>query len=374
VPGPAATAALRRAAACLLAALVPAAAAANPEWWETPGRPDLFPQVVGTQNFDPAYRFTEEPPLVEGAREIARMGSRILKTTTPPPAQLTQLLGMPFTHYLLWFRSSNRWTGGLTEEMRRQEYDATFAFARDLLTRPDAAGKTFLLGHWEGDWYLLPNKRRDIDAPALAVDGMVAWLNVRQRAIEDARRAVPDSRARVYQYAEVNRVRDAMVGGRRRMVDQVLPRVDVDLVSYSAYDSQQLPAAEVRATLDYINRQLRPKPGLPAKRVFIGECGLSWVACGSDPAEHDRRNREILAKLLSWRPAMVLYWQVYNNEVKDGRQLGFWLIDDRRRPVPLHATLVSLYAQQAARARSAGPPSAEESAALGERLLAPPAR
>ena len=360
--------AFRLAPACLL--LAAGLVAREPSWAETPGRPELFPQVVGTQHFGPAYTFTQEPPVIEGAREIARLGSRILKVSTPPPDQLTQLIGMPFTHYLLWWRSSNRWTSGMTEEMRRQEYDATLAFAKQLLSRPDAAGKTFLLGHWEGDWYLLPDKRRDIHVPALAAEGMVDWLNVRQRAIEDARRAVPGSRARVYQYAEVNRVRDAMVGGKRRMVDQVLPRADVDLVSYSAYDSQQLPAAEVRATLDYINRQLRPKAGLPAKRVFIGECGLSWVACGSDPAAHERRNREILGKFLSWRPAMILYWQVYNNEVKDGRQLGFWLIDDQRRPVPLHATLKGLLAAQEAHARGARGLGPDEAGAFSEAWLA----
>ena len=28
------------------------------------------------------------------------------------------------------------------------------------LTRYDTAGKTFFLGHWEGDWYLLPDEDR----------------------------------------------------------------------------------------------------------------------------------------------------------------------------------------------------------------------
>lgn len=68
-------------------------------------------------------------------------------------------------------------------------------------------------------------------------------------------------------------------------------------------------AEEVRATLDYVNAQLPPKAGLPAKRVFIGECGLSWKACRGDGAKHEQRNREILMKFLSWKQAMVLFWQ-----------------------------------------------------------------
>ncbi|NBV48407.1 MAG: hypothetical protein EBR95_05060, partial [Verrucomicrobia bacterium] len=120
----------------------------------------------------------------------------------------------------------------------------------------------------------------------------------------------------------------------------------VDFVSYSAYDCQLLPAEEVRATLDYVNAQLPPKAGLPAKRVFIGECGLSWKACGGDGAVHEKRNREILVKFLSWRPAMVLFWQYYNNEVVGGEQVGFWLVDHKNNKTPLHATLTALFAAQ----------------------------
>jgi hypothetical protein len=108
--------------------------------------------------------------------------------------------------------------------------------------------------------------------------------------------------------------------------------------------------------------------------VFIGECGLSWEACGGDGKVHEQRNREILAKFLSWRPALVLYWQLYNNEVKDGKQVGFWLIDDKKRPTPLHGTLRDLLAQQEEVAkemlqRSRRLPSFEEMAAFSENWL-----
>jgi hypothetical protein len=135
----------------------------------------------------------------------------------------------------------------------------------------------------------------------------------------------------VYTYAEVNRVMDAFKGGQQRMINAVIPKTNVDFLSYSAYDVQLQPLETVRAALDYANQQLPPKAGLPARRVFIGECGLSWEACGGDGKVHEQRNREILAKFLAWRPALVLYWQLYNNEVKDGKQVGFWLIDSPSR-------------------------------------------
>jgi hypothetical protein len=340
-----------------------------------PAMPDAFPQVVGTQVFGPAYKFTKEPAVLEAAQGISAMGSRILKINAVSGGQLTPFIAMPFTHYVLWYRSNGDWAGGLTPELRRREYDAMYLFTKDLLTRYDTAGKTFFLGHWEGDWYLLPDKDVKKDASPERVAAMIEWFAVRQKAVDDARAEVPYAKCRVYTYAEVNRVRDAMKDGRRRMVNAVLPKLNVDFISYSAYDCQLLPAEEVRATLDYVNAQVPPKAGLPAKRVFIGECGLSWQACEADGARHEQRNRELLGKLLSWRPAMVLFWQYYNNEVVAGRQVGFWLVDDRNQKTPLHATLTGLFAAQEEAAREMRQrarrlPSFEEIAAFSENWLA----
>lgn len=339
-----------------------------------PTLPDAFPQVVGTQVFGPAYKFTKDEAVLEAAKGISAMGSRILKINAVSGQQLTPYVAMPFTHYVLWYRSGNEWTKGFTPELRRREYNAVYLFTKDLLTRYDTAGKTFFLGHWEGDWYLLPDKDVKKDASPELTAAMIEWLNVRQKAVDDARSEVPYAKCRVYTYAEVNRVRDAMKDGRRRVVNAVLPKANVDFVSYSAYDSQLLPAEEVRATLDYVNAQLPAKPGLPAKRVFIGECGLSWKACGADGAKHEQRNREILAKLLTWKPAMVLFWQYYNNEVVDGEQVGFWLVDNKNNKTPLHATLTDLFAAQEEaakemRARTRRLPGYEEIAAFSENWL-----
>ncbi len=317
-----------------------------PELPPVPDMPDAFPQVLGTQIINPAYKFTKEDGVLEGAKEISKLGSRILKVDMPSPQVFTQLVAMPFTHYLVWYRSNGNWAKEWNAETRRREYNAVYAFTKDLLTRRDTTGKTFFIGHWEGDWYLLPDKNPKGEASPATMAAMIDWLNVRQEAVDDARREVPYTRCRVYTYAEVNLVRDAMKGGKQRMVNAVLPKVNVDFVSYSAYDVQTLPAEEVRATLDYINQQLPARPNLPSRRVFIGECGLSAQACGNDPKVHEMKNREIFTKFLSWRPPLVLYWQFYNNEVVDGKQVGFWLIDDKNKKTPLYDTLHELFVQQ----------------------------
>ena len=339
-----------------------------------PTMPDALPQVIGTQAFGPAYKFTKDEAVLEAAKGISAMGSRILKINAISGQQLTPYIAMPFTHYVLWYRSTNEWTKGFTPELKRREYNAVYLFTKDLLTRYDTAGKTFFLGHWEGDWYLLPDKDVKKDASPELVAAMIEWLNIRQKAVDDARAEVTYAKCRVYTYAEVNRVMDAFKGGQQRMINAVVPKTNVDFLSYSAYDVQLQPAETVRAALDYANQQLPPKAGLPARRVFIGECGLSWEACGGDGKVHEQRNREILAKFLSWRPALVLYWQLYNNEVKDGKQVGFWLIDDKKRPTPLHGTLRELLAQQEEVAkemlqRSRRLPSFEEMAAFSENWL-----
>jgi hypothetical protein len=339
-----------------------------------PTMPDAFPQVVGTQVFGPAYKFTKDEAVLEAAKGISAMGSRILKINAVSGQQLTPYIAMPFTHYVLWYRSSNEWTKGFTPELKRREYNAVYQFTKDLLTRHDATGKTFFLGHWEGDWYLLPDKDVKKDASPELTAAMIEWINIRQKAVDDARSEVPYTKCRVFTYAEVNRVRDAMKDGRKRMVNVVLPKVNVDFVSYSAYDCQLLPAEEVRATLDYVNAQLAAKPGLPPKRVFIGECGLSWKACGADGAKHEQRNREILAKLLTWKPAMILFWQYYNNEVVDGEQVGFWLVDHKNQKTPLHGTFTELFAAQEEAARelrykTRRLPAFEEMASFSENWL-----
>jgi len=43
---------------------------------------------------------------------------------------------------------------------------------------------------------------------------------------------------------------------------------------------------------------------------------------------------------LEWGCPFVLYWEMYNNEVRDGRQRGFWLIDNMgRSKQPVYLTL-----------------------------------
>lgn len=299
--------------------------------------PDVagFNYSIGTQTFGPAYRFTQEDAILESSKAILEMGSSIIKAAGAESRE--DLLALPFRTYFSWF-DGGEWQDGVTEREWTAIRDAAYAKARSLLTRFNGTGRTFFLGHWEGDWLLLGGTTASKDPSPIAIQGMVDWLNARQRGIDDAKKDTPHENVAVWQYTEVNRVRDAMLLGRQRVVNSVLPRANVDFVSYSAYDIMRLDQAAIDSTLDYVAGKLTPKPGLDGKRVFIGEFGISADETGYDGARHEKANRDIMVKFLDWGCPYVLYWQMYNNEIKEGEQRGFWLIDDKAVKQPLYQT------------------------------------
>jgi len=331
---------------------------------------DTFNYVLGTQTIGVKYQFTNETRLVETARRIHEMGSNLLKISMsrqycgktyslPRRDDVNSLvdlarkepsfraaLDMPFAYYHVWARcfASNRWTDGLSEKERKREYDELYALAAYLLDRYQGTGKTFVFGHWEGDWLLLKSFDRKKDPDPQAVKGMIDWLNVRQKAVDDAKRAA-DSDVRLYHYTEVNLVQKGMKGG-KCLVNDVLPHTKVDYVSYSSYDTTNPHAGDtgkaLKAALDYIESKLPPKEGLRGRRVFIGEYGFPLQSTKT-PQKQDRHARDVCRAALEWGCPFVLYWQMYCNENDKGTHRGFWLIDDKNRTQPFYQTLSSYF-------------------------------
>jgi len=326
---------------------------------------DTFNYVLGTQTFSPAYQFTSEPKLIETARAILAMGSHTIKFRLErigPDEQ--QVFDMPFAHYLVWVGTFGK---------QEQEHGELYEIACHLLKTYNGTGKTFYLGHWEGDWLLRGTdntKDEDKITPA-KIQGMIDWLNTRQRAVDDAKRDTPHRGVEVYHYTEVNLVKLAMAG-KKTVTHDVLPKTTVDFVSYSSYDTQRSPE-ELRAALDFIESKLPPKPGIAGKRVFIGEYG--FPACQYSPAEQDRLSRQVMRVGLEWGCPFVLYWEMYNNEIdKAGRQRGFWLIDDKGVKQPIYHTHRRFYerARQFVaefRVKNGSTPTSEEYAKFAVRLL-----
>src|SRR5580765_5619770 len=223
---------------------------------------DKYIVRIGTQTFAGLYQFTTNTLLVETAQAIQGMGSDTLKLYlgidyprqyhVTLPANITNLItlardypsvhqvfDMPFRHIIAWaypFANVDApFANGYSATEANNDYREMYDLTRYLLTNYNNSGKTFYLGHWEGDGYFTP---WTTNPSPTAIQGMIDWHNTRQKAVDDAKAATGFSNVNVYYYAEANRVRDAMLNGstnNQRVINMVVPYVtNLDYLSYSS--------------------------------------------------------------------------------------------------------------------------------------------
>lgn len=305
-------------------------------------------QIIGTQAMSSKYRFTSDDAVVEQAKRMIQMGTTMIKIQITSGIHFDTIVAMPFDTIFIWWRSeSYAWADGMTEAEIQAEYIATYDYVKKLLMNYSKQEKTFFIGHWEGDWYLISDKELNSNPSKIRLQGMIDWLNIRQKAIDDARRDVGvNTLSKVYQYAEVNRVRDAMVKNLDRVVNKVLPYTNVDYVSYSAYDVQNESQTIINETIQYIENRITAKATVPGHRVFIGEFGIPAMSVNFNSVDHEMKNREIMMKFLKTSAIYILYWQMYNNEIKNNVHVGYWLIDNNNNYQKLYYTFADLYKAQ----------------------------
>ncbi|MCL9781746.1 cellulose-binding domain-containing protein [Vibrio sp. S4M6] len=341
---------------------------------------DQFNYVLGTQTIYPLYGFTNDGRLVETAKEIKSLGSNLLKFSLSPYSyqdlvtnyqsyayqfvklardvpDFKQVLDMDFAYYMIWLEDSGHWmdNNGMDQQELDLQYSKIYNLAEYLLTTYNNTGKTFMFGNWELDWQLVKTVEVDpatgnsveryddsvVELPDLRIQGLIDFLNIRQKAIDDALANVPHNNVSILQYIEVNRVESAMQG-KERVTNMVLPHTNADLVSYSAYDIpnkaenadiNKLDAAMTDA-LNFIDSHLPAKAGVPFdNRVFIGEYGYasSWFLDHGDKAGETQAllTKGMMKVALNWGTPFILYWQIYDNEWDGYLQnyRGFWLVD-----------------------------------------------
>jgi len=325
---------------------------------------DRFNYILGTQAIGGKYQFSSQDPLIESAEAIFAVGASCMKfDLRPKPKQYSgahslvelardepahrKVLDMPFANYQLWAEpfANTSWKQGFSKAHADLEYQEMYGLVAHLLKTYSGTGKTFYLGHWEGDNLLRGSISKAADAQMTPekVQGMIDWLSTRQRAVDDAKRDTPHQNVQVWHYTELNHPTISMREGRPTLVNQVLPQVPVDFVSYSAYDVTNEPKPEdIKTMLSYIESKLTPKAAIQGKRVFIGEYGYSVFHNGKphhSPEEQNRLSLITIQAALEWGCPFILYWELYNNELEtDGRQRGFWLIDDKGIKQPIYDT------------------------------------
>ena len=363
---------------------------------------DAYNVHVGTQTFAGLYQFTTNTMLLETAQAIRGLGSDVIKlylgsdflrqyrfNLGPGVTNLVALarddpschrvLDMPFRHIVAWaYPFSNPDApfedGNYTPAEQANDYRELYDLAQYLLTNYNNSGKTFYLGHWEGDGYLSVNDWSTNPSPPV-IQGMIAWENNRQKAIDDAKANTSCTNVSVFYYAEANRVRDAMVNGpnnNQRLINMVVPYVtNLDFLSYSSYDAMDLDSNSLNSTLDYIVSKMPTSKASPAigQRLWIGEYG--WG--GFSTASQEPLSRAYIQRLLNWGPRFILFWEIYNNETNR----NFCLVDSNGVKVPcyyLHQRFINQARLATARFKetlSRLPTDAEFAALLGPALYQP---
>lgn len=324
--------------------------------------------VLGTNSLGSNYQFSNDSKLIEQAKQTRALGSNILKisiTDRKLPQygykksdaydmmdvidlipDYKEVMKMDFKYFFFWVHTATgiKWKKGIDKQEEKVLYKEMYAVAKYLLKEYSGTGKTFFIGNWEGDWLLHPQmKKKSIPTPE-AVTNMTKWLQIRQKAIDDAKKEVRHNNVNLYYYVEVNLVNKG-IEGEVCLTRDVLPKVNPDYVSYSSYESSKKKDYEtnkewlVRA-LDYIESQLQPKENLPFKRrVFIGEYGGHAFKDRPETFLRQFNNvKDIMQISLEQDLPFTLHWQLYNNEYRknDGASKNMSLINEDGEKMPVY--------------------------------------
>ena len=205
-------------------------------------------------------------------------------------------------------------------------------------------GKTFLLEHWEGDWAARCGSYDGSKPADPAVQArMVQWLAARQHGVDSSRAAWCEARnaaalrdtppldcrdgraihsaagVTILHASEVNLVLTSMERGFPNNILEVIPRVALDAVSYSSYDTQWLNP-QFGEALDFIAAHHNRTSASPPSAVWVAEYGL---AVNDDPFPSDQLTlyQHVIATALTLSPATgaqrafaTFCWELFDNE------------------------------------------------------------
>ena len=242
-----------------------AAAFAAPQYYFPAERTQSLADQIGVCHTDGFYAFTSEPHLLEGARAIRNMGSRVIKVFLQLPGKkyglnsswpgnwqipnivdvlrtdyFRALFDMDFSVFVLQAHldtvDSNYWMDGIDENEFRLIENNYYQAARHLLTTYANRPVKFILEHWEAELYYrlcmnLDNKRYSPEQQRRAQNGLLAYFEARHSGVERARREAGNSLAQVFSAVEVIYVNSHKSDF--RLIDH-MDKVKADYIAYSA--------------------------------------------------------------------------------------------------------------------------------------------
>lgn len=327
--------------------------------------PKDFAARVGSAHVSGRYFLSEKPFLLEGAERLLALGTRLGKFWFEPdrPGRsypfhskwescrtlvdlaksdyFEQLWRLPFETIVLeaFSPAEHGWDkAGLPADfyaaVEREYHDVALHFLRTFCER----ALTIVLQNWEGDWLLRGSDKKWTPPPSgweQRCEAMQRWFAARQAGVAKARAEMgAATKCIVAHAAEVNRVDDGFKGI-PTMTRNVLPGVEVDLVSYSAYDGMNGGPLHFWKCLEEIRAHARTGPLFGPGALAIGEFGIPENA---SPARITERYDVALGVMLAADVRHAAHWQLYCNEftspdappstpVSDPKLLrGFWLV------------------------------------------------
>lgn len=234
--------------------------------------------------------------------------------------------------------TTNWWRVDPSNAKMQAEYTEIYNLAVYLLTTYDGTGKEFIFQNWEGDWAFMDSTTVDTYVPRKMVDYYAAFLGKRQQAVRDARRDT-QSDCSVRMAFEANRVLDARnMPHLRRILRDIAPRLQPDVISYSAYDSTIVEqggwgatyAAWLASTTPVFQKALREIqlafPGVP---IQIGEFGYpeNEAPVGRNCGDMVTATHTLFANQVTENRGNFLFWEIFDNEeISPGVPRGFFIV------------------------------------------------
>lgn len=315
-------------------------------------------EKLGATVWAPCYaRNHSMPVLLDGARTLEDMGMRVIKVALFRPSwnyavgsdwppdesfetlrdvaehqHFRELWDMRFDTYVLVAYSTagggsagnmaaGYWVQGISEAKEAEEELQFYEAAAFFLERYPQ--KTFVFSNCEGDWEIrggLGVQRAPKEAEFVA---MQRWLRARQAGVTKARQRfrVPGAAGNVYLAAEVNLIAESLFEKGSNVVNRVLPFVQLDMVSYSSYDTQQ-DLKEFEAAMRYLASQHNRTASAPAgmAAVMLGEFGLPQRTMPERDVSFILGN--VINSALAMGVAYLLFWETYCNECLPGPGCG----------------------------------------------------
>jgi len=303
---------------------------------------------------DPADSYpwnTAWGPIMANVTTLAQLAATELFDTalrgraTPAPAWSFDTLVLVTYSVSAGAGDWNYWCNSFSPADAADETGEFAGLTEHLLGAFAGTGKAFYLEHWEGDW---SSRCGGYDAqkpadPAVQAR-MVQWLAARQAGVEagraawcrrgagraavlDCGAAARDPRllhaaagASVFHGTEVNLVWDSMQSAFPNNILEVVPKVALDFVSYSSYDTMWRSPGFGDA-LDFIAAHHVPTAASPSPAVIVAEYGVAQMQEPESALIAIYKN--VAAYTFSQSPggggarraAFSLAWELFDNEV-----------------------------------------------------------